>query len=74
MSEDAAAAAQKIEQAGIFAKAAVAEKAIPRCNLCFVTGEQMKTELAAFLEIMFEQAPQSIGGALPGDDFYCVLK
>ena len=68
------AAAQKIEEAGIFAKAAVAEKAIPRCNLCFVTGEQMKAELAAFLEIMFGVAPQSVGGAVPGDDFYCVLQ
>ena len=74
LSEDAADAAQKIEAAGIFPKAAVAEKAIPRCNVCFVTGEEMQRQLSAFLEIMFETAPQSIGGAVPGDDFYCVLK
>ena len=74
LSEDAADAAQKIEAAGIFPKAAVAEKAIPRCNVCFVTGEEMQSQLSAFLEIMFETAPQSIGGAVPGDDFYCVLK
>ena len=74
LSADPADAARKIEAAGIFAQAAVAEKAIPNCNICFVTGEQMKTELSAFLQIMFEAAPQSIGGALPADDFYCILK
>ena len=63
-----------IEAAGIFAKAAVAEKAIPRCNLCFITGEQMQAQLAAFLQIMGETAPNSIGGQIPGDDFYCILK
>ena len=74
LSEDVQAAAEKIEAAGIFAKAAVAAKAIPNCNICFVTGEDMQRELGAFLEIMFEKAPQSIGGKIPGDDFYCVLK
>ena len=74
LSSDPAAAAQKIEETGIFAKAAVAEKAIPRCNLCFVTGEEMQQRLAAFLDILFETAPQSIGGAVPGEDFYCLLK
>ena len=74
LSRDAAAAAQKIEETGIFTKAAVAEKAIPRCNLCFITGEEMQQRLSAFLEILFEAAPQSVGGALPGEDFYCILK
>lgn len=74
LTQDVEAAAQKIEAAGIFAKAAVAQKAIPNCNVCFVTGEDMKTQLGAFLEQMFETAPQSVGGSVPGDDFYCVLK
>lgn len=74
LTDDTAAAAKAIEDAGIFAKAAIAEKAIPKCNVCFVTGEEMKTELSAFLEIMFEKVPQSIGGSIPGDDFYCILK
>ena len=74
LSEDVQAAAEKIEAAGIFAKGAVAAKAIPNCNICFVTGEEMQTELSAFLEIMEKTAPQSIGGKVPGDDFYCILK
>ena len=74
LTEDTEAAAKNIEAAGIFAKAAVAAKAIPNCNVCFVTGEDMQRELGAFLEIMFQKAPQSIGGSLPGEDFYCILK
>lgn len=74
LESDPAAAAQAIEAAGIFAKAAVAEKAIPRCNLCFVTGEEMQAELGPFLEALFAVAPQSIGGSVPEADFYCVLK
>lgn len=74
LSSDPAAAAQKIEETGIFAKAAVAEKALPRCNSCFIIGEEMRQRLGAFLEILFEAAPQSIGGAVPGEDFYCILK
>lgn len=74
LESDPAAAAQAIEAAGIFAKAAVAEKAIPRCNLCFVTGDKMQAELGPFLEALYEVAPQSIGGSVPAQDFYCVLK
>ena len=73
LSEDVAQAAQYIEDCGIFAKAAVAQKAIPNCNVCFITGEQMQQQLTAFLEIMGETAPQSIGGKVPAEDFYCVL-
>ena len=74
LTEDTEAAAKNIETAGIFAKAAVAAKAIPNCNVCFVTGEDMQRELSAFLQIMADTAPQSIGGKLPGEDFYCILK
>ena len=73
LTDDPAAAAQKIEETGIFTKAAIAQKAIPHCNICFVTGAEMQAQLSAFLEIMFDAAPQSIGGAIPGPDFYCIL-
>ena len=74
LTENTETAAKNIEAAGIFAKAAVAAKAIPNCNVCFVTGEDMQRELGAFLEIMSRKAPQSIGGKLPGEDFYCILQ
>ena len=68
--DDPADAAQLIEQTGVFAQAAVAQKAIPNCNLCFITGPEMQSAMDEFLKILFEEAPESIGGNLPGDDFY----
>ena len=65
--------AEKIEALGIFTKAAVAAKAIPNCNVCFIAGEEMQAALSEFLNIMFAVAPASVGGAVPGDDFYCIL-
>ena len=73
LTKDPAAAAQLIEKTGIFTKAAVAEKASPNCNVCFITGEAMEKSMSAFLQIMYETAPQSIGGKLPAEDFYCIL-
>lgn len=65
--EDAAA---MCETYGIVPKAAVAKRAYPNCNIVFVTGGEMKTSLAAFLGVLYEANPASVGGALPGDDFY----
>ncbi len=51
-------------------KAAVAKKALPNCNIVFITGEEMKARVSAYLNILYEQAPNSVGGELPGEDFY----
>ena len=51
-------------------KAPIAEAAIPKCNLKYLDGEEMKTALGGYLEVLMEQNPESIGGSLPGDDFY----
>ena len=58
-----------VEKYGIVA-AAVAEKAIPHCNICLITGSEMQQKLGGYLEVLFEQEPQSVGGKLPEDDFY----
>jgi len=73
MNADVAGTAEKIQACGIFAKAAVAAKAIPNCNVCFITGSEMQAALSEFLNIMFAVAPASVGGAVPGDDFYCIV-
>ena len=72
LSEDSAAAAAMIADAEIFANAAVAEKAIPKCNVCFIEGEDMIAPMKGFLEAMFSVAPASVGGAVPADDFYYI--
>ena len=58
------------ESYGIVAKAALAKKAIPNCNLCFIKGSEMKTKLSGFLAVMFAADKTSVGGKLPADDFY----
>ena len=60
-------ASEKIAASDVFSQSAVAEKAIPKCNLCFITGSEMKTAMQAFLSAL---PLSSIGGALPADDFY----
>ena len=67
-------AGRMIEEAGIFAKAAVAAKAIPNCNVCFVSGADMQAALTEFLTALSTVAPQSIGGEVPAESFYCILK
>ena len=56
----------------IIAKEPIALKAIPNCNITYIDGADMKQALSGYLEVLYEQNPESIGGALPGDDFYYV--
>ena len=58
------------EQYGLIPKAALAQKAIPSCGLTFVTGAEMKPALSGYLQVMLDADPKSVGGAMPGDDFY----
>lgn len=64
--------AELVVNAGIIAKAPVAEKAIPKCNITFIAGEEMKQALSGYLEVLFEQNPTAVGGKLPEDGFYYV--
>jgi len=70
MIANVAEAAQMVEAQGVFAKAAVAAKAIPNCNVCFMTGADMKAAMNTFLSVMLSVQPSSVGGKLPEDDFY----
>ncbi|MBP1917948.1 ABC transporter substrate-binding protein [Youngiibacter multivorans] len=58
-----------VEKYGIV-KAAVAEKAIPYCHITYMDGAGMKSAMEGYLAVLFEQNPKSVGGALPGADFY----
>lgn len=57
-------------RAGIIEKAPVAQKALPYCSITCITGREMKEALSGYLSVLFGQDPQSVGGAMPGDDFY----
>lgn len=62
-------AAQLVEKHDIF-KAAIAQKAIPYCNITFIEGEDMVSNIESYLNVLKEANPQSVGGSLPGEDFY----
>lgn len=65
-------AAELVVKSGIVEKAPVAQKAIPKCNITCITGEEMKEMLSDYLDILEKQDASFIGGAVPGDDFYVI--
>lgn len=62
--------AELVAEYGIVEKAAVAAKALPNCNIVCITGEDMKTALSGYLQVLYDADPASVGGSLPGDEFY----
>jgi len=66
--EEAAALTEKFD----IIKAAVAKKAIPDCNIVFITGEEAKEEATAFFEILYNYNPASVGGTLPSEGLFLV--
>ncbi len=63
-------AGKLIKNMGIVNKSAIAQKAIPLCNLVSITGADMKRLLSGYLQTLFDQEPKAVGGAMPSDDFY----
>ena len=55
---------------GIIADETLATAAIPRCNIVCLTGEDMKSGAQAVFDVLYSANPASVGGKLPGDDFY----
>ncbi len=55
---------------GILAREPVAKKALPRCNIAYMGGRDMKRAVDNYLNVLFERDPESVGGAMPGEDFY----
>jgi NitT/TauT family transport system substrate-binding protein len=67
---DVDAAAELVAAQGIIEKAPVAKKALPYCNITCITGDDMKSSLSGYLQVLADQDASAIGGSLPGDDFY----
>ncbi|MBQ6654863.1 MAG: ABC transporter substrate-binding protein [Erysipelotrichaceae bacterium] len=64
---EAAALCEKYE---IVPSAAIAAKAIPDANLIFVSGKDIRPAIEGYYKVLFDANPKSIGGSMPGDDFY----
>ncbi len=65
-------AAALVAEAGIVEKAPIAQKALPQCNIVCITGQEMKDALSGYLNVLYEQDAKSVGGQLPGEDFYYI--
>lgn len=63
-------AAALVGELGITANEQIAQKAIPQCNLIFLTGADMKATLEEYYQVLFQADPASIGGSMPYDAFY----
>ena len=51
-------------------KAQIVQAAIPKSNYVFIPLPQARAGLEKLFKVFLEFAPASIGGTLPGDDFY----
>lgn len=65
--QEAAALQEELET---FLNNEVALDAMPYISMVNLTGVEMRTALSGFLSELHAANPDSIGGALPGDDFY----
>lgn len=67
---DPAAAAAVIVAAGLAPKEALVTKALPRCNITYLVGDEMKAALNGFWRALFEIVPASVGGKLPDEAIF----
>lgn len=70
VNENPAKAGELIERYEFGMNAGEAAAAIPRCNLVFHRAGEIREAVEAFLSVLLEFDPESVGGRLPGDPFY----
>ena len=58
-----------LESFDIF-KAAIAKKAIPYCNVTYITGDDMKEKVLSYLKVIYDQNPAAVGGKIEEGMFY----
>ena len=42
------------EEQGVVAKAAIAKKALPNCNIVCLTGEELKADVSGYLQVLYD--------------------
>ena len=58
------------EETGVVAKKAIAQKALPQCNIVYRVGNEMKADVNAYLQVLYDASPAAVGGKLPDAAFY----
>ena len=67
---DIAGTAALCEETGVGAKKAIAQKALPQCNIVYRVGDEMKADVNAYLKVLYDASPAAVGGKLPDANFY----
>ena len=67
-------ASAMIAEAGLAGNAAVAKSALPRCNITYLDGADMRTALDGFWSALFALDPKSVGGKLPDSALTAPIK
>ena len=62
--------ARLAEELGLGFSRAAALRAIDRLNLRYIGVEQARDALNRYFQVLFELAPDSVGGSVPGDEAY----
>lgn len=65
--------AELVEKFDIF-KAAIAKKAIPACNITFISGQDMTAKVSSYLQVLYDADPSSVGGTLPDDGIFYIAE
>lgn len=69
---DTDASAELVAKYEITGNAQIAKNAIPDASIVCITGEDLKPALEGYFQVLFDADPSSVGGTMPGDDFYYV--
>lgn len=72
LKNDVNTAASYVVKHGIFANENVAKIAIPKCNVTYIDGNEMKETLEAYLSSIYAVVPANIGDKVPDSGFYYV--
>ncbi|MCQ2497138.1 MAG: ABC transporter substrate-binding protein [Lachnospiraceae bacterium] len=63
-------AAALVAQYEITGNDKIAKNAIPDCSIVCITGKDMKPAIEGYYKVLFDADAKSVGGSMPGDDFY----
>ena len=67
---DVDASAELVAKYEITGNAQIAKLAIPDASIVCITGKDLKPALEGYFQVLYDADPASVGGAMPGDDFY----
>ena len=67
---DIDASAALVEKYGITGNAQIAKNALPDASIVCIRGKELRPSVEGYFQVLFDADPVSVGGAMPGDDFY----